>query len=386
MRFSKANAGSQSGRRRRIMRALKIEEISAVDRPAQEGATALIMKRDDGEDGSQKKTVGPEAVEKRAMLTTSTDGHVHLILIDHGHGEMTSGETSYVDGHSHPWVRTEGGTIVIGEARGHTHEPAQMGKAGPSGEIEVDDKGDDTMATKNDKDQATGGEAAKDNSELDALKAQIETLTAVNALTGDVRKHYDGLASDEDRKAFLAKSADDRKAEVDEAIAKAADADPVIYKASDGSEYRKSDDPRLIAMAKQADEDRKARKAAEDRAADADLRKRAADLEHIPGDEDTRVEMLKAIDAIPDETARDNALKALKAQNDAMASAFQERGHRSGTSTVVEKGGEAGDAERELNELAEKRAKDDNVTFEQAYAQVIKSREGRQLYAKCVQQ
>jgi hypothetical protein len=41
---------------KRIMRKFKIDHISAVDRPAQEGAIMTLMKRDDGERGTHQVT------------------------------------------------------------------------------------------------------------------------------------------------------------------------------------------------------------------------------------------------------------------------------------------------------------------------------------------
>ena len=63
------NAGSRAGRKRRIMRALKINEISGVDVPAQESAVAVIMKRK-GEPGYEE--IGREVgLEKYSSVSTA---------------------------------------------------------------------------------------------------------------------------------------------------------------------------------------------------------------------------------------------------------------------------------------------------------------------------
>ena len=112
---------TKSKRKRRIMKEFRIDEISGVDRPAQTTATVAIMKRrtDDNDDG----------IEKRALLTTATDGHTHLIIDEVGPAARAmGGRTDYVDssdggrGHSHPWILDpDSGAITIGMAAGHVH-------------------------------------------------------------------------------------------------------------------------------------------------------------------------------------------------------------------------------------------------------------------------
>ena len=107
--------------KRRRMTAVKLDEISGVDTPAQEGALAEFAKR---------KAAAVQGIAK-AALTTATDGHTHLVSDYDGKGQLTNGTTSwsgsggYETQHTHDWVRTEDG-IVIGEAFGHTHAIAAM--------------------------------------------------------------------------------------------------------------------------------------------------------------------------------------------------------------------------------------------------------------------
>ena len=87
------NAGSQDVSKRRIMRALKINEISGVDVPAQEGATAVILKRKDGDAGKKKKTPKTEAKpavddgtvgtqEDKTMTTDKTQTDADAAVVD----------------------------------------------------------------------------------------------------------------------------------------------------------------------------------------------------------------------------------------------------------------------------------------------------------------
>jgi len=418
----------QRGKTRRIMRALKINEISAVDKPAQEGALAMIMKRDDS-------AASGEQVEKRAVLTTPMDGHTHLVFVENGWGELNAGDTSYTNGHSHPWIRTESGQIVLGEAMGHTHDIGEMSKMGKAadegamsdGSYPIKNKADlknaiqafgraknkaatarhirarakalgleDQLPTEGvladllKSDNSAAGEhdsgnnvGTKEETMTDKTKAvegneaakQVESLTKsldkanrIILLKGDVREHYDSLA-EKDQEAFLAKSADEQKAEV----AKGKEADPVVYKTAEGVEYRKSDDPRLVSLAKQNDELAKAAKDSAAKAKDAELRKRASEeLSHLPGDEETHVSLLKAVDAIADEGQRTKALEALKAKDLAMKGAFEQKGHRASA--------ESGSAEEKLDGLAKAYAEKNSVSFEKAYAEVVKTEDGRKLY------
>ena len=107
--------------KRRRMTAIKLDEISGVDTPAQEGALAEFSKRNDAITRNVSK----------AALTSAVDGHSHLIVDYDGAGALSNGNTTwngsgdYETQHQHPWIRTEDG-IVVGEAAGHTHTVAAM--------------------------------------------------------------------------------------------------------------------------------------------------------------------------------------------------------------------------------------------------------------------
>lgn len=138
--FEKNNAGSRAIKKRRIMHELIIKEISAVDVPAQEGATAVIMKRKHGpgleDEKKKKKSTSRKSqteefnLEKGASLTNEEDGHAHLINnLNFDGDERSSGTTSWEQdsndrGHSHPWILGPSGEIIVGAANSHTHEIA----------------------------------------------------------------------------------------------------------------------------------------------------------------------------------------------------------------------------------------------------------------------
>lgn len=204
---------------------------------------------------------------------------------------------------------------------------------------------------------------------ITALEATNATLTKIAALPAAHKSHYDGLAEDA-RGAFLDADESARETAVADAQKAKADADPVIYKAADGSEYRQSDDVRLVEMAKARDEDRKEfiklRRAQED----ADLAKRAeADLANLPGDLAVRKALLKAVDGIEDEKLRQGAQDALKAHNARMGGALREVGF-GGSPAVIEKGDERAQANAELERLAKERAAKEGENFYEAYDKV----------------
>jgi len=296
---------------------------------------------------------------------------------------MSEGETSYQAGHSHPWIIDQDGTLIIGEVNGHTHDIQALGKLSEDGSLvpSEDEHNAGTTVNKSQEDESTMADenTKQKTDELATLKAELAKSQAINGLTIEHRAHFDTL-DEAGKDAFLAKSVDARQSEIDAA----ADATAEVYKSLDGEVFTKSDDPRIVAMAKRADADRKALQ--EERAArrEDDLRKRAeTDLANLPGDLDTHVAMLKAAEAIEDKDTREKAVAALKAQSIALGKATQTLGYQgSGASTVVSKSSGVQSAEQELDTLAKAYAKENNVPEAQAYDTVIQSGRGAELYAQ----
>lgn len=466
----------------RVMKEFRIDKISAVDRPAQEGATALIMKRDedfekripkpnpneskadfvsrfmgdkvmaaDYEDEKQRSAVAYSAwakaqksagVEKSVRMLSDEDGHTH-ILDDSCMDYHTSYEKAPEDdcGHSHPWVKNLDGSIVIGMADGHTHELlpdsitvkrefsaderaslAEEGVAMSDGSFPIKTKADlenavsafgraknksavanhiarrakalgasDMLPTEGAladamSKAAAGGETrnVKENDMNEQEKAALEAANkratdaeaalaiakAFGALNDAERKYHD--AQDEKGKAeFLGKSASERQS----VLAKTAGENPVVYTTSEGAEFRKNDDPRLVTMAKQGDADRKVAREAQAALSEQTLAKRAeAELKHLPGELPVKVALLKAVDSIADESARKGALELLKANNEAMSKAFERQGTASAPA-----GGTTND---QLEVLAKKHATDYKVDIVKARVAVLESPEGQALYAQ----
>ena len=233
--------------------------------------------------------------------------------------------------------------------------------------------------------------------ELDTLKAQNERLEKIVSLDATTKAYFDAIDGAEAQDAFLAKSPDARKADMDEAERKRREAeakkdadDPVVYTTKAGIDIRKSDGPATLALAKQADKDREELAAVKEENAalkasttDATYEKRAeTEIPHLPGTVKQRAAMIKAIDAIEDKDDREAGLAALKAQNEKLSWAFKRRGV-SGDGNVInfEKGDDASDAQSKLDELAKAYQKEhEGTSFAKAQAKVLETAEGVRLY------
>ena len=143
----------------------------------------------------------------------------------------------------------------------------------------------------------------------------------------------------------------------------------MIYKASDGAEYRESDGENTIRLAKQADSLAKRLAKSEAERSIAKLEKRADDeLGNMPGDVKVRTSVLKAVDAIEDDEVRKGALELLKAGNTAMSKGTQRLGTSRGLDLDT-----PSDAEGQLNKLATELSKKEGIDFYEAYDRVAES-------------
>jgi hypothetical protein len=155
-------------------------------------------------------------------------------------------------------------------------------------------------------------------SEVDIAK-KLERLERIAKLSGAHKTHFDSLAGDA-ADEFIAKSVADRDAVIAAVIAARTAADEVVYTSPTGEVFRKSDDPRLVTMAK--------REAAALASAEQErLEKRAsAELGYFAKALNVRAAILKAIDGIADEKIRSEAHLALKAANTAMEAVTKANG------------------------------------------------------------
>jgi hypothetical protein len=314
-------------------------------------------------------------VTKRALLTTADAGHVHL-LDDGGDNNnpalrANSGDTDCrpmpgdASGgwHSHPWLRADDGTIVIGEAENHVHQvqsPEAINEIVAAGE--ADDDEDDASAGKRAR-KSTPLHAARSVTSASPEIAKMTTIAKLLplflAMSETQRTHVAKMAPDE-LESFFGKPAAER-----ESIAKAAaDADAPIFKGElTGVEVRKSDGSLALQLAKQNEENAKQGKLhaieltkARERAEQVELEKRAsADLSHFAKTVTIRAAILKAVDGIVDEATRKEAHEALKGANEAVKQLGVATGTDAANTIPTDKAGAYEALQKGLTEFAKEK-------------------------------
>jgi hypothetical protein len=205
--------------------------------------------------------------------------------------------------------------------------------------------------------------------QVEALTAQLEKANKVAELTDAHKEFHKGL-EEEAADEFLAKSAEER----DELIKSAAEADETVE--VDGFTMKKSvlgeeSFAAMVALNEKLEKAKEEARLAEEKVELEQLRKRAAELEHLPADEEAKIAMLKAIDSIADEAQREAVLAGIKANNEKMQKAFEEVAHQSPKEESPSE---------QLDRMAKSRADSDGVSYTEAYAEVLQTAEGQALY------
>ncbi|MCH9664658.1 MAG: hypothetical protein K0U41_02280 [Gammaproteobacteria bacterium] len=381
--MDKQNTGDKPARRRRRrrMEKFRIDEISAVDVPAQAGALAVMMKRADVTDEEQETKKRGDLVD---ILTSVEEGHQHginvmveeeglyfIVMFARGEDDDTS--------HDHMVTRDMDGNYVISENAGHTHTLdndalKDMMFNRMTNKSAANSGGDNVEKGAMPDNKSTATTKAADD-KVKTLEKQLAVAKVLAELTDDQKTYYKGLG-DDSKKEFLTKSSEERQNIIDTKKA----SNSVVYTAKDGTEFLKSDDPRLVGMAKKMDADAAKLEKALLEKADMQYQKRVEDeFSNLPGTVDTKVAMLKALDSIEDEEVRKASLETLKAQNASLAPAFTTVGMTKSAGTVNNS-----DAEQQLDTLAKKHQADNNVDYYTAYDAVSKA--NPDLYTKAVGQ
>jgi len=322
-----------------IMESFRIDEISGVDRPAQEGARALLIKRAEDpvvKDG-EELPVGSFEIKDIDDLRNAIKG------LD-------------------PSTK-EGPVVKYIERRAMALGAEQELKALKSVNGDMQ-KEHETMTDK--KKKTVDNDAVE--KQLQESQDALAIAKAYGELNDAEKSLYAKMNSDE-QAAFLKLDADGRKS----AVEKAAGENPVVYTDLEGNEYRKSDDPRAVSAAKRADNAEKIAKEEREKREDADLAKRAEDgMQNLPGELDVKKAVLKAVDGISDAKLREGALALLKAGNENLADAFKKRGENGEP--------ESSSLEAEYEKAAEEYAKEKDVDLVTAKAEVLtESAKGRDI-------
>lgn len=349
--LSKASRYATEGRRKRRLHKVRIDEVSSVDRPAQEGALDVLFKRaplDKREFSSdERERLADSGV---AMPDGSYPIPDRAALGDAIQAFGRAKNKAAVAAHIKKRARALGATDLLPED----------GQLSLSKSLE-----DETMT---DEEKAA---LQKAEQERDELRKRAERAEKALALPTEQRAHFDTLDA-EAQDAFLAKSDDERAG-----LLKAkADEDPVVYTTASGVPIRKSAGDAVVELAKQADEDRKARIRSDAQLENERLAKRADDeLGHYPGESAVKVAVLRAIDGIEDENLRKSARELVAAGENALATAFEKRGTTDAPT---------GSPEAELESLTKRYMADNpDVSYIDAYDIVAKA--NPDVYEKALQ-
>ena len=261
---------------KRIMRKVSLTKLAVVEAGAHAGAEVALVK--------SARPALARLAKRMPGLTSMEHGHQHIIY----DVEEPDGRTSYECGegdpegcgHSHVFVRLADGSLAIGATAGHTHTLAASSEATETEPMSTD---------------------------LAASLAKTRSLLAVAlALSPEQAAFAKSLAPDS-LEAFLAKSDTDR----------AKLATPIHKSERLGRSYYAGQES-LVEVVKDADAMHERVAKAEATAETARFEKRAAaEIPNLAGSTAVQVAVLKAIDALPEET-RKGALEMLKSANAAM--------------------------------------------------------------------
>lgn len=319
-------------------------------------------------DKSACPTCGAGATKKRhvrkaVVFTSEAAGHQHAIDLDDpswcgDHLSTTYALAADADqAHSHAWMfDPQTGAVTIATDSGHDHTvnsvvPSDVlavfalseqadsraaaaavleqvldgGAAGATVDVTIaarDARANSTPTAPISKVDSTSPEPIqmpKTEAEITALEKRLEHAERIAKLSGAHKTHLDTLTGD-DAEDFLAKSTAEREAIVAPLAIELEKRNAVEYVAGDGTIYRKSDDQKLVAMAKRED-------AAIKREQGEVFKRRAAvEISHFGKTVDVRAEILRAVDGIADETTRKDAHEALRGANVAMLELGKRRG------------------------------------------------------------
>ena len=377
----------------RMMHMTKLTAVALTARGANPGANVTFFKS--RKDDDTPVTKSGDLVD---LLTSSESGHQHGITVrvyedglylDVGYA---SGNVAEFSSHYHSVVIDGEGNFIVGENDGHTHEISTadvqtfllgslnktfdyLQEHGNVTELEASLSKTTLFKTLGENRMTIEEQLAKAKKDLAASRAALKTAVMLGGLSDTEKAHHAKLGED-GQESFLGKSHTERNVDIEAALK----ADPVVYTTTDGVEFRKSDDNRMVEMAKQNDALTKRLDSEVESGAVAKLAKRAeTELGNVTGSVEARSAIIKSVDAIENEELRTEAQTALKAMNTAAAGKFVKKGLGGPSSATA-----TGDAEEQLDTLAKTYAKDKDMSFAKAYSAVLATPEGEALYNESV--
>lgn len=356
--------------KKRVIRKLDLNEISAVDKPAHRGATIDIQKRDQDYDVDKALTIGVSAYWYEICCAYDVKWSIEKF------NRLVEKELPLVAMYIQKMY----------DEYQNEDEEIEIPEDSALAAFLTEKSLSKLIKTKEDKmsEEAKTEEVEK---ELESVKAENERLAKVVGLSAAHKAHYDAIDELEEdvRAKFLAMTPEQRDEVVSkaktEAEKAAADKDPVVYKAMDGTEYRESDGAHVVRLAKQLDEQAKAGAVAKAKEFDSDVTKRAeTEFKHLPGDLDTRKALVASVLKIEDEKTREAALDSLRAKSAGNAKLSV----ASGTSVTPseEEVTDKSEANTALENKAKELAKAENIDYYVAYRRVVEDASNIELVAK----
>ncbi len=395
-------------KRNRITK-LTLEEVSAVDKPAQVGARAVLIKRaglppDDWKviKGMFVDALADEESRNMSNGYQSPIGKILEPLADTNIALREALEATF----KYDVIANKKVAIATIAAEYFTKVHAMLGEIA---DLATNfQKGVNTMNVNEIKEQvavavkkALGDEASEGNQTdvsdavLKAIEPAIEAnreASVVAALPADHREYLDDIAKSashseaeraELRKQFLSTDATD---ESRAAVVKAWGDSGETFKAADGRIYKRSElgsafDLFVEQVRKQEATDKEL----------ADLRKRKEEEDliakskeafpNLPGDNAARVALEKSLGEMPEEAAK-SVRAMLKSGSEASGQFFKSVGQEGGSDP------DSWDAETKLNKMAHElvQKSDSGMTFSEAYTKVMETPEGTKLYNQHVQE
>jgi hypothetical protein len=357
-----------------IMSKFRIGELSGVNRPAQTGARAVFMKRDDGmfdpvikrdfTDDQRKELAGRGLALPDGSFPIESEADLHNAIRAIGRAKDEAKAKAH--------IVSRAKSMGLSSALPENWTTKADDGLNREGESDMDKEllkslGLPETATAADVAKAVAAvvaKAAKAEEDGAKAKADAEKATRKAAMTADEKAHTDGM-SDGDADDFMQKPAADRASAISNAkkndetfVAKgvtirksAVGADAFAFMKAQAEEIAAN----TLAIAK-----------ANEIAADAVFAKRAGEeLSHMSGTVEERAAMLKGVEAISDPIAKAAALKGLQTANTLAKSAFGKIGTGGGMGNG--NGGGAATADT-LNDLAKDYMKNNpKTTFAKAY-------------------
>jgi hypothetical protein len=362
------------------MTRFKLNEISLVDKPAQAPALIVIAKRHDDDQPVMCEFIKREFSPKdRKQLASEgkalEDGSFPIVTEADLHNAISAFGRASDKGKAKAHITARAKAMGMSSAL----PDGWVSKADPGHNPEGDDmsvaalkKSLGLAETASEQDLATALLAkAKEAEDALAVEKSKAAKAAARAGMDADEQDYCKAMSDDDKDDFLAQSKDDRKKK----MAEAKKSDETFV--SNGVTISKSavgEGPFLLMKAMAANMDTMAGTLAkaEERAANATFEKRAQEeLPYVSGTVAERGAILKAVDAIADETVRKATLAQLHASNAMSKAAFSTFGK-----SVSQPGGGSG-AQAALDKAVEDyRKSHPALTFNKAYDECLKENPG----------